>query len=86
MKPEKLASKLKAMYDDGASKNETVAHIVLFGIKYAAELNAAKQDGCSIAKIIKLSGLKESQHLKKHTYTPEINFGMTLAQYVELKQ
>ena len=86
MKQRKLARKLKAMYDIGASKDETVAHIILFGIKYAEELNAAKQAGCSIWKIIKSSGIKKSQRLKKHTYTSEINYGMTLAQYVELKQ
>ena len=77
MEPQELADELKVMYYDGASKNERAAHVILFGIKYAAELNAAIQDGCSIEKIIKLSG---------HGYIPEIKKGMTLAQYVELKQ
>ena len=86
MKQQELADELRDMYCDGASKDERVAHIILFGIKYVAELKAAKQAGCSIAEIITLSGLRESQKLKKKTYIPEIKNGMKLAQYVKLKQ
>ena len=82
----KLARKLEAMYD-GAPEGEKVAHIILFGIKYAEELDdAAKQAGCPIWKIIKSSGLKKSLNLKKYTYTSEINYGMTLAKYVKPKK
>ena len=72
------------MYDEGDSKDEAVVHTILFGIKYAEELKAAKQAGCSIAEIITLSGLRESQKLQKKTYIPEIKRGMKLAQYVKL--
>ncbi len=86
MKQRKLARKLEVEYD-GAPKDEKVAHIILFGIKYAEELKAAtKQAGCSIWKIIKSSGITKSQGLEKYTYTSEINYGMTLAQYVKPKK
>ena len=83
MEQQELANELRDMYNCGKQKGkgEGVAHIILFGIKYAEELA-----GCSIADIIELSGIKKSRNLKKKTYTTEINRGMTLAQYVELKQ
>ena len=88
MEQQELANELQDMYNCGEQKGkgEVVAHIILFGIKYAEELKAAKQAGCSIADIITLSGLRESRNLEENTYTPEINNGMKLAQYVELKQ
>ena len=88
MEPEELANELRDMYNCGKQKGERVAHIILFGIKYAEELEAAIQAGCSIAKIITLSGLRESQKLKKNTYIPEIRNGMklALAGYVKLEK
>ena len=78
------------MYKDGLQKGEGVAHITLFGIKYAAELKPAKQAGCSIEKIIKkiikFSKLKESHDLEEKTYISQIKDGMKLAQYVKPKK
>ena len=81
MEPEELADELKVMYKDGLQKDEGVAHIILFGIKYAEELA-----GYSPRDIIELSGIKKCRNLKENTYIPEIKNGMKLAQYVELKQ
>ena len=86
MEQQELANELRDMYNEGLQKREVIEHIILFGIKYVAELKAAKQAGCSIAEIITLSGLRESRKLKKNTYIPEISRGMNLVQYVELKQ
>ena len=75
MEQQELANELRDMYDDGASKDETVAHIILFGIKYAAELA-----GCSLPTIVELSGVSSNTN-----YSREIGIGVKLAQYVKLK-
>ena len=82
MKQKKLANELRDMYYD-APEGERVAHIVLFGIIYAAELEAAEQAGCSIRKIMKKSGLKKSQKFEENTYISQIKNGMKLAKYVK---
>ena len=91
MKPQELANELRDMYSEGLQKREVNEHIILFGIKYVAELdNAAKQADWPIrkmiAEIITLSGLRESRKFKKNTYIPEISRGMKLAQYVKPKK
>lgn len=67
-----LADELRKMYDT-APRGEQVAHIHLFGIKYAAEL--ARFAPASVAE---RAGIGRS-------YGTEINKGRNLAKYVELK-
>ena len=89
MKQRKLANELQAMYKD-APKGGRVARIILFGIKYAAELKAAKQAGCSISetieKIIGKSDLRKSQDWDEKSYISQIKNGMKLAKDVKLKK
>ena len=67
-----LANELRKMYDT-APRGEQVAHIHLFGTKYAAEL--ARFAPASVAE---RAGIGRS-------YGTEINKGRNLAKYVELK-
>ncbi|MBP8850452.1 MAG: hypothetical protein KBG80_07840 [Breznakibacter sp.] len=65
---------LKEMYDN-APKNEQVANIHLFGIKYADDI---KREGFKATEIIRTSGLQKS-------YSVELSKGMKLSKYVKLK-
>ncbi len=86
MEPEELADKLREMLKTAEElktaegKDEKSLQGLLFGIKYAEELKAAKQAGYSIATIRKMS-IKEN-------YDTDISKGMrlALAGYVKLKQ
>lgn len=62
---------LRHMYDD-AAEGEKVAHIHLFGIKYAEDIQAA---GMIAREVIQASGLKAS-------YQSELSKAMKLAKYV----
>ncbi|MDD3244315.1 MAG: hypothetical protein PHD32_11445 [Eubacteriales bacterium] len=70
-----LACELKKMYQS-APKGETTTMIRLFGIQYAAQIKAC---GHSAVDIVRLAGIGES-------YQAEVNKGMQLAKYVELKK
>lgn len=67
-----VASILKADYE-GASPNEKVVVIHVFGIKHANVL-----EGMPLKDIAVLAGISE-------TYATEIRKGMNLAKYVALK-
>lgn len=69
-----LGSKLKSMYEN-APKNEAVAMINLFGIRYANEIN---MNNISCKKIVIVAGIKES-------YQTEVRKGVNLAKYVKEK-
>ena len=69
-----LASELRDMYSS-APKGETTTFIRLFGIKYVDEI---KNCGHSVKEIVRLSGIGD--------YQAEVNKGMQLAKYVELKK
>lgn len=71
MTEKQLAEILKDMYE-GAPNGEQVAHIHLFGIKYAKII---KDNGYRVADIIKKSGLNMS-------YATELSKGMKLSNYV----
>ena len=73
MRLEEAGRKLKGMYES-ALHGEKVAHIHLFGIKYADEL-----DGLTSMDIVRQAGLRES-------YNTEVAKGRKLAKYVRLKQ
>lgn len=68
---DELGMVLRAMYE-GAPEGEKVANIHLFGIKYAADIQAA---GYTAAEVIRASGLRTS-------YQAEVSKGMNLAKYV----
>lgn len=68
---DELGSILRRMYDD-APHGEKVAHIHLFGIKYAADIHAA---GLTAGSVVKAAGLRTS-------YQAEVSKGMNLAKYV----
>ena len=73
MEQQELADILREMHET-AEKGEKGTQILLFGIKYAAELERH-----SILTITELNGVPE-------TYGREIYKGVKLAKYVELKQ
>ncbi|MEA4823312.1 MAG: hypothetical protein VB111_04265 [Clostridiaceae bacterium] len=64
---------LKEMYE--GSKTEKTAMIHLFGVKYAAEI---RNNDITPKEILKIAGMPES-------YQVEINKGIKLAKYVEVK-
>ena len=69
-----LGSTLREMYQ-GASKGETVLMVHVFGIKHANEI---RDSGTSCQDIANAAGIPES-------YGVEINKGVNLAKYVQLK-
>lgn len=73
MKIEGLSEKLNEMYET-AQKNEQVASIHLFGIKYG---DIMKKNKYSSRKIIELAGLKKS-------YASELSKGVKLSKYVKI--
>ncbi len=68
------ASEILAQMYQEASPGEKVLSIHLFGIKYADQI-----EGMSVKEIVAGAGLPES-------YTTEINKGINLAKYVEMRQ
>lgn len=68
-----LGRKLKEMYD-GSNREKTVM-IHLFGIKYADEI---RSNGYTPKEILKIAEMPES-------YFAEINKGIKLSKYVEVK-
>lgn len=71
MKIQELAQILGDMYEN-AKRNEAVCQINLFGIIYAAEIEAAQ---CSIKELVRLSGINMG-------YVTEVSKGIKLAKYV----
>lgn len=70
-----LANELKNMYEKGIATKEQTTMIHLFGIKYAEEI---RKNGYIPREILKYSDMPES-------YQVEINKGIKLAKYVEIK-
>jgi hypothetical protein len=75
MTEHELGAILKEMYEEGSRKKETVAYIHLFGIKYANEI---RNNRLSIMEMIKFAGIPA-------TYNVEVNKGINLSKYVNLK-
>lgn len=71
---DQLGRILRDMYDN-AARGEKVAHIHLFGIRYASEISNA---GLTPKGVVRSSGIKES-------YAAEVSKGMNLAKYVAPK-
>ena len=70
-----LANELKRMYESGIQKKEQTTMIHLFAIKYAEII---RMNGYIPKDILKYAEMPES-------YKAEINKGMKLAKYVEIK-
>ena len=75
MTPEKLAAKLKSMYDS-AGTNEKLAMIHLFGILYANQLE-------NRGVVTEIVGIAFPQNPSYHS---EVHKGKRLARYVQLKE
>jgi len=69
-----LSEKLHEMYYNAPCKEKALM-VHLFGIKYA---DVIKTSGYNLKEILKLAGIKES-------YCVEINKGINLSKYVEVK-
>lgn len=74
MNIDQLGRTLRDMYEQ-APRGDKVAHIHLFGIKYAERIAAL---GLTGAEVLRASGLQES-------YLTELHKGIRLARYVVLK-
>ena len=74
MMAEELGFELRSMVNYGEKHSEKVAMIVLFGIKYAADLEDVR-----VADVIR-EAFGETP-----SWAPEINIGRQLAKYVTLK-
>ena len=74
MTEQELGNKLKKIYGS-APKGDVAVHIHLFGIKYADEI---KSNNYRLANILEIAGLSD-------VYRTELNKGIKLAKYVELK-
>ena len=74
MRIDEAAGILAEMYHYGLKKQEGVAHLHLFGIMYAEQI-----DGMSLPELVKHARIPDS-------YKTEIKKGMKLSKYVELKR
>lgn len=71
-----LAKELKKVYEDGAKNKEKTTMIHLFGIKYGEVIRGQNY---TPKQILKYAEMDESYHV-------EINKGIKLAKYVEIKE
>ena len=77
MTVDELAQILKKMYDEPDRKKNQ--QIILFGIKYSRELQRGREKNSQVVRhVIRLSGIGREASV-------EINAGIGLAQYVDLK-
>ena len=75
MTTDELADLLFSAAEKGELKSEKMVHLILFGIKYAEELNEYRG---KIADVVRRSGVSRSDS------TVEVRHGMHLANYVSL--
>ena len=74
MTAQELGTVLRYMYR-GADKGSAVVMVHLFGVKYAALI---RQSGANASDIVRAANMSES-------YAREIQKGINLAKYVEVK-
>ncbi len=77
MTSEELARLLSSAAEKGVLKKEKTVHLILFGIKYADELNEYRG---KVGEVVRLSGVWTEPS------TVEVNQGKTLAKYVSLNE
>ena len=75
MDPQDLANVLRGMYDDGKDQRRQVVMSLLFGIRYAGEIEAC---GASVAEIVRTAGLSKG-------YGTEVGKGCRPAEYVTVR-
>ena len=75
MEPIQLAKELRQAYEV-ARRNEATCQVLLFGIRYAEDLENC---GAPLKKIVELSGIGKG-------YVSEVSKGVKLARYVEIKE
>ena len=75
MTTDQLARLLHRAAEKGESKEEKMVHLILFGIKYAGELDEYRGKA---TEVVRLSGVLPTPS------TVEVNQGRKLAQYVTL--
>lgn len=68
-----LADRLREMYEDGLGRERAVHMAILFGIRYAEEIEAC---GASVADIVRKAGTIPD------SYATEVQKGRVLAEYV----
>ena len=73
-----LGQELRKMYEDGEKRNEKVAMIHLFAIKFSDEIkNQDRTINNTLEEILKYAELRPS-------YKVELNKGMNIAKYVRV--
>ena len=75
MTTDELADLLSRAAEKGALRSEKMVHLILFGIKYANELNEYRG---KVGEVVQRSGVIRSNS------TVEVRHGMHLANYVSL--
>ena len=75
MNTAELAEKLRETYED-ARRNEATCQVILFGIRYAAELQAC---GVPLREIVSMSGVSRG-------YLAELGKGVKLSKYVTVRE
>ena len=76
MDAQELANRLREMYEDGRGRGRAVTMAILFGIRYAGEIEAC---GASVADIVRRAGMNPK------SYGTEVNKGCRLAEYVTVR-
>ena len=76
MDAQELANRLREMYEDGRGRGRAVHMAILFGIRYAGEIEAC---GASPADIVQKAGTVPD------SYATEVQKGRRLAEYVTVR-
>ena len=76
MDAQELANRLREMYEDGLGRGRAVHMAILFGIRYAGEIEAC---GASVADIVQEAGTVPDN------YATEVQKGRVLAEYVTVR-
>lgn len=76
MDAQELANRLREMYENGRGRGRAVTMAILFGIRYAGEIEAS---GASPADIVRRAGMNPN------SYGTEVNKGCRLADYVTVR-
>lgn len=76
MNVDELANSLRNAYHNAPDRRKMTG-IYLFAIRYANDIDSMKRSGTSVADLIKIAGIP--------SLTTEINDGMNIANYVDVK-
>ena len=76
MDAQELANRLREMYEDGRGRGRAVHMAILFGIRYAGEIEAS---GATAKDIVRRAGMNPN------SYGTEVRKGCRLAEYVTVR-